>query len=94
MARKPSTVKISSKYERVAVDGVKGRRNGKHRNLIAGIVKELDGLAAGTAIKIPLSATDGVSLANLRSALHRAAAGLKLLIETASDDGNFYVWKK
>lgn len=94
MASKRSTIQISPKYERVSVSGVQGHRRGKHRELIAGILKDLEILPTGAAIKVPLDGTGGVTLANLRSALHRAAAGLKLQIETASDDGSFYIWKK
>jgi len=36
---------------------------------------------------------DGITLANLRSAVHRASASRGLGIETLSDDDNFYIWK-
>ena len=84
----------SPKYERVPVTIVKGHRRGKHFNLIAGILKDLNTLPTGSAMKVPLDGTDGVTLANLRSALHRAAMDLELGIETSSDDGHFYIWKK
>jgi len=82
------------KYERVPIAGVRGHRRGKHHDLIAGILNELTTLPAGSAMKVPLEGTDGVTLANLRSALHRAAMDLELGIETSSDDGHFYIWKK
>jgi len=34
----------------------------------------------------------GVELANLRSAVHRAASADNLEIETQADEKNFYVW--
>jgi hypothetical protein len=46
----------------------------------------------GQALEIPLSKVGGVKLANLRSAVHRAAEVEKLAIETQSDEKNFYVW--
>src|SRR6185437_2469066 len=83
-----------SKYEQVLVSGVSGRRNGKHHDLIAGILQDLDTLPLDAAIKIPLAGTDGVTLANLRSALHRAIKPDGTIVETSSDSENFYVWKK
>jgi hypothetical protein len=94
MANKASKNGVSPKYERVLVSGVKGHRRGKHHDLIGGIVEDLETLPAGSAIKLPLDGTNGVTLANLRSALHRAAAALKLELETSSDNGHFYIWKK
>ena len=94
MAKKASMNGASPRYERVLISGVKGHRRGKHHDLIGGIVEDLETLPSGSAIKVPLDVTDGVTLANLRSALHRAAANLKLELETSSDNGNFYIWKK
>jgi hypothetical protein len=94
MAKKAGKNGISPKYERVLISGVRGHRRGKHHDLIGGIVEDLTTLPAGSAIKVPLESAEGVTLANLRSALHRAATTLKLELETSSDDGHFYVWKK
>lgn len=50
-------------------------------------------LQAGSALEIPLADVGGIGLANLRSAVHRAAASNGMEIETVADDGKFYVWK-
>jgi hypothetical protein len=60
---------------------------------VEGIVQELATLPEGSALEIPLAGTGGVGLANLRSAVHRAAASNNVNIETVTDDGKFYVWK-
>jgi hypothetical protein len=53
----------------------------------------LETLPVGSAIKLPLSQLDGITLANLRSAVHRASITKALGIETLSDEENFYIWK-
>jgi hypothetical protein len=49
-------------------------------------------LSAGSAMKIPLSDVSGFGLANLRSAVHRAANARGLKIETLADEKTFYLW--
>ena len=88
--RKPLPV---SKYRQVEITDLKTGRRGKHHDLVEGIVQELATLQAGSALEIPLADVGGVGLANLRSAVHRAATSRGLEIETVADEGNFYVWK-
>jgi hypothetical protein len=85
--------KASSKpnYEQVPTHSVKGHRKGKHHELVQRILEDLEFLPEGSAIKIPLKSTDGVTLENLRSAVHRATK--KLEVETSSDNENLYLWK-
>lgn len=84
--------KNDKRYDSVSVASLSNRRRGKHHQLIAGILRQLKGLKDGRALEIPLAEINGVELANLRSAVHRAATAEKLLIETQSDNLNFYVW--
>lgn len=79
-------------YRSVKVASLGSRRRGKHHDLVGGIVGQLKGLRSGMALEIPLTEVGGVELANLRSAVHRAAAADNMAIETRSDDKNFYVW--
>jgi hypothetical protein len=82
-----------AKYRQVEIASLKTGRHGKHHDLMQGIVQELATLKPGSALEIPLADVGGVGLANLRSAVHRAAASSGLEIETVADDGKFYVWK-
>ncbi len=93
MANEQKNKPAVSKYRQVLVRGLKTGRHGKHHSLVEGIVQELTTLKAGSALEIPLSEIGGVGLANLRSAVHRAATSNGLNIETVADKGNFYVWK-
>lgn len=79
-------------YRSVKIASLGNSRRGKHHDLIGGILSELKVLDANRALEIPLSEVGGVELANLRSAVHRAAAAENLTIETQSDEKNFYVW--
>jgi hypothetical protein len=80
-------------FERVLVADIRKGRRGKHHDLLSRVLNDLADLPEGAAIKIPLSDIDGVSLANLRSAVHRGTSTHGIAIETLSDDENFYVWK-
>jgi hypothetical protein len=80
-------------YDRVVLANVRRNRRGKHHDLIQGIFQDLETLPAGSAIKLPLGKLDGITLANLRSAVHRASASRGLEVETLSDEDNFYIWK-
>ena len=80
-------------YDRVNLANVRRNRRGKHHDLIQGVFQDLETLPNGSAIKIPLASVDGITLANLRSAVHRASTSRGLEIETLSDEDNFYIWK-
>jgi len=81
------------KYRQVNVADLKSGRHGKHHSLVQGIVQELAMLKPGSALEIPLADVGGVGLANLRSAVHRAASSNDLSIETVADDGKLFVWR-
>lgn len=95
MAKEPSgrNPKTLLKYDRVVLTDIRRTRRGKHHDLVGGIFQDMESLPAGSAIKIPLAELDGISLANLRSAVHRASTAKGLGIETLSDEANFYIWK-
>jgi hypothetical protein len=80
-------------YGRVVLANLRRNRRGKHHDLIQGVFQDLETLPSGSAIKIPLAEVDGITLANLRSAVHRASTSRGLEIETLSDDDNFYIWQ-
>ena len=66
-------------------------RNGKHKKVVTKILRDLDRLEDGRALKIPLRALPD-SKANIRSALNRVARLSRLEISTASDEEFLYVW--
>ncbi len=86
-------VKSALKYSRVILADIRRTRRGKHHDLLGGIFEDLESLPTGSAMKIPLSEVDGTTLANLRSAVHRASVSRGLGVETLSDEENLYIWK-
>jgi hypothetical protein len=85
-------IKSANLYKSVRVASLPSGRRGKHHDLTEGIVHELKALKEGMALEIPLANVGGVEMANLRSAVHRAASADNLEIETQADEKNFYVW--
>jgi hypothetical protein len=94
MTKTKVTPPTGLKYRQVRVDALSKGRRGKHHDLVVGILQELEALSLGSAMEIPLADVGGIRLANLRSAVHRAATSRGLQIETLADEKNFYVWKK
>lgn len=82
------------KYDRVVLADIRRSRRGKHHDLVQGIFQDLETLPPGSAMKIPLKNVDGPTLANLRSAVHRASNSKGLAIQTLSDEDNFYIWQE
>ncbi len=81
------------KFEQISVASLRRGRRGKHHELVKEVLQDLETLPKGQAIKIPLAELAGVTLANLRSAIHRATTSRRLRVETSSDEHNFYLWK-
>lgn len=88
------TEKREAKYNTVNVSSVRGHRRGKHHSLVESVILDLEVLPGGQAIKVPLAEINGVTLADLRSAVHRATVAKRLNVETSSDNENFYIWKR
>jgi hypothetical protein len=66
-------------------------REGKHKLIVTTILRDLDKLGAGSALKVPLS--DLVqSKEKVRSALNRATRKGGRHVATASDSNFLYVW--
>lgn len=66
-------------------------RNGKHKEIVTTILKDLNVLPHGSAIKIPLKGL-AESKAKVRSALNRATRKLGRRVATSSDEEFLYVW--
>lgn len=68
-------------------------RNGKHKQIVTQILSDLDQLAEGVALKVPLAELEE-SKENVRSALNRATHKGGRNVKTASDSTFLYVWNE
>lgn len=66
-------------------------RNGKHKLIVTTILKDLDRLKGGSAIKVPLAEL-AESKEKVRSALNRATRKTARKVATATDATFLYVW--
>ena len=66
-------------------------RSGKHKQIVTTILKDLDSLKEGAAIKVPLAAL-AESKEKVRSALNRATRKAGRRVATATDATFLYVW--
>ena len=86
-----STTRPEAHFRTVAQLDVPNSRNGKHKKIVTLILRDLDRLKEGAAIKVPL-----VDLAdskeNVRSALNRATRKSNRNVATATDESFLYVW--
>jgi len=83
-----TTMRFESIFQ---VDVPKGR-DGKHKQIVTQLLSDIDQLAVGSALKIPLADLPDTK-ENIRSALNRATNFRGLEVATSSDADYLYVWK-
>jgi hypothetical protein len=66
-------------------------RNGKHKQIVSLILKDLDRLKPGAALKVPLEEL-AESKERVRSALNRATRKANRKVATATDADFLYIW--
>lgn len=79
-------------FERVSLADLRQGRRGKHHEIVGKVLRELKEARPGEALQIPLSALEGVSIGDFRSAINRRALSEDLTISTYSDAQHVYVW--
>jgi hypothetical protein len=83
---------IEANFESILQADVPKGRDGKHKRIVTRLLKDIDQLKAGTALKIPLEALPD-SKENIRAALNRATHLRGIEVSTSSDAGYLYIWK-
>ena len=92
MATDPVPSAEPLKFQSILQLDVSKGRDGKHKQIVTRLLRDIDQLVAGTALKIPLSALPDTK-ENIRSALNRATHFKGLEVATSSDAEFLYVWK-
>jgi len=80
-------------FRTVAQSDVPQGRNGKHKGIVMKILSDLEQVAEGVAVKVPLAQL-AESKEKVRSALNRATRKAKRNVATASDADFLYVWNE
>ncbi|HUN84009.1 MAG TPA: hypothetical protein VMU48_06500 [Terracidiphilus sp.] len=80
------------KFESILQLDVPKGRDGKHKQIVTQILSDLEQLAPGSALKVPLSVLPDTKV-NIRSALNRATHQRGLNVATSSDHEYLYIWK-
>jgi hypothetical protein len=83
--------RIAAHFRTLDLGDVPHSRAGKNKKIVSMILRDLDQLKEGAALKVPL-ADLGNTKENIRSALNRATRNAKLNVATATDDSYLYVW--
>lgn len=87
----PRSSKVSMHFGTMDQGDVPQGRNGKHKQIVSTILKDLDNLESNSAIKVPL-ADLAETVAKVRSALNRATRKDGRNVATATDANFLYVW--
>jgi hypothetical protein len=86
-----NTNKIAANFKTLDLGDVPHSRAGKHKKIVGMILRDLDQLKDGAALRVPL-ADLGNTKENVRSALNRATRTAKRNVATATDENFLYVW--
>jgi hypothetical protein len=85
------TNRIAAHFRTLDLGDVPHARNGKHKMIVSMILRDLDQLKDGAALKVPLAELSDTK-ENVRSALNRATRKVKRNVATATDENFLYVW--
>ncbi len=80
-------------FKTVGIPEVPHGRNGKHKSIVSRILSDLDQIADGMALKVPLAELNDTK-ERVRSALNRATRKVGRTVVTASDASFLYVWNE
>jgi len=86
-----NTNRIATHFRTLDLGDVPHSRAGKHKKIVSMILRDLDQLKDGAALRVPLADLASTK-ENIRSALNRATRNAKRNVATATDEKFLYVW--
>jgi hypothetical protein len=92
MATNSDSNPAGMKFESILQLDVPKGRDGKHKQIVTQLLNDIEQLASGNALKVPLSALPDSKI-NIRSALNRATRQRGIAVGTSSDSEFLYIWK-
>lgn len=81
-------------FDSIARSAVPTNRKSKHHEIVEKILRDVGGLKAKRALRIPRSALGEAKIEHIRAALSRASTKSKTDLATSVDDHYFYVWRQ
>jgi TusA-related sulfurtransferase len=84
--------KTVMRFQAVQRTNIPTGRNGKHRAIVLALLSDIEKLAKGEALKVPLADLPD-SKENIRSALNRATKQREIELGTSSDEEHLYIWR-
>jgi hypothetical protein len=82
----------STKFESILQLDVPRGRDGKHKKIVTQLLSDIEQVAEGSALKVPLSALPDTK-ENIRAALNRATRQRGINVATSSDEDHLYIWR-
>jgi hypothetical protein len=82
----------SMKFDSILQLDVPKSRDGKHKQIVKQLLSDIEQLAPGSALRVPLSALPDTK-ENIRAALNRATRQRGMEVATSSDEDHLYIWK-
>lgn len=92
MAQETAGAPAQEKFQAILQHEVPKGREGKHKRIVTALLNQIDHLAPGAALKVPIAALPD-SKENIRAALNRATRQCGLHVATSSDADHLYIWK-
>lgn len=92
MAHEQAAESAPNGFQAILQHEVPKGREGKHKPIVTALLNQIDRLAPGTALKVPVAALPDTK-ENIRAALNRATRQRGVRVSTSSDKDHLYIWK-